>query len=110
MVVCIPVSTGGVVGHSWGRAARVAVVRIEGGQIASMTEHDVGWDTLHEAGPEGSHHARVATFLKDHGVDMVVAGHMGGPMAHMIQQMGIRVQLGAAGSARSAALAAATTV
>jgi predicted Fe-Mo cluster-binding NifX family protein len=110
MVVCIPVSTGGVVGHSWGRASRVAVVRIESGQIASMIEHDVAWDTLHDTGPEGSHHALVARFLKDQGVEMVVAGHMGGPMAHMLQQMGIRVQLGAAGSARSAALAAATTV
>lgn len=109
MVVCIPISTGGVVGHSWGRAARVAVVRVEGGQVASMTEHDVAWDTLHDAGPEGSHHARVAKFLRDEGVQMVVAGHMGGPMAHMLQQMGITVQLGAAGSARAAALNAVTT-
>jgi len=109
LVVCIPISTGGVVGHSWGRAARVAVVRVDGGHIDAMTEHDVRWGTLHDAGPEGSHHARVARFLKEHGVEMVVAGHMGGPMAHMLQQMGIRVQLGAAGSARAAVLAAVTT-
>ena len=110
VVICIPVSTEGVVGHSWGRAPRVAVVRIEGGQIISMTEHDVAWDVLHDEGPEGSHHARVARFLKDEGVGVVVAGHMGGPMAHMLQQMGIRVQLGATGSARAAALAAASIV
>ena len=107
MVICVPVTLDGAIDASWGRAPRVAVIRVEGGTIVADEEHPVGWDSLHDTGTEGSHHARVARFLRDHGVEVVLAGHMGPPMVHMLGQMGIRARLGATGDARAAALAVA---
>jgi predicted Fe-Mo cluster-binding NifX family protein len=106
MNVCIPVTPDGSVGGGWGRAARVAVARVDAGRILGWTEVDVRWDVLHDEGPEGGHHARIARFLLDQGVQVVVAGHMGPPMAHMLERMGIAVHLDADGDARGAVLAA----
>jgi predicted Fe-Mo cluster-binding NifX family protein len=75
------------------------------GQIVDWQEIDVGWDMAHDAGTEGSHHARVATFVRDQGVQAVAAGHMGPPMQNMLSKMGVRVVLSAAGDARAAARA-----
>jgi predicted Fe-Mo cluster-binding NifX family protein len=80
----------------------VAVVRPEGGEIAAWEEHAVAWDALHDIGTEGGHHARVARFLRDHGVEVVVAGHMGPPMVEMLGKLRIVARLGAAGAARVA--------
>ena len=104
MIACIPVAPDGTVGNGWGRAARVAVARIEAGTITAWDEHDVGWDVLHDEGTEGGHHARIARFLSDHGVQVVVAGHMGPPMVQMLGRMGIAVRLDAEGDARAAVL------
>jgi len=104
--VCVPVAPDGTIDPRWGRAARVAVARLEGGRIAAWDEHDVSWDVLHDVGTEGGHHARVATFLRDHGVEVVVAGHMGPPMVQMLGQMQILARLGSAGEARAAVEAA----
>jgi len=102
MIVCIPVASDGRVDPRWGRAQRVAVARVNGGAIESWQEFDVGWGTLHDAGPEGQHHARIARFLQEHGVQSVVADHMGPGMTEMLAKMGIAVRLGAAGAAREA--------
>lgn len=102
MIVCVPVMADGQIDPRWGRAARVAVARVEQGAIVAWDEHDVGWDDLHDRGPEGTHHARIARFLQDHGVTVIVAGHMGPPMARMLAAMGLEVRLGAAGDARAA--------
>ncbi len=102
MIVCVPVTSDGQVDSSWGRAGRVALARVEGGQITSWEEHPVGWDVLHDVGTDGGHHARVATFLRDHGVEVVVAGHMGPPMAQMLAKMRILARTGAQGDARQA--------
>jgi len=102
MIICIPVATDGSVDPRWGRAQRVAVARMNAGAIESWEEFDVGWGTAHDAGPEGQHHARVARFLRDHGVQTVVANHMGDGMSQMLVSMGIDVRLGAAGPAREA--------
>lgn len=106
MIVCVPVTPDGEVDGSWGRAPRVAVARVEGGRILAWDEHDVQWDKLHDVGTDGGHHARVATFLKDHRVEVVVAGHMGPPMVQMLSRMRILARLGAQGDAREAVLAA----
>ncbi|HZC30675.1 MAG TPA: NifB/NifX family molybdenum-iron cluster-binding protein [Gaiellaceae bacterium] len=107
MVVCIPVTKEGHLDPRWGRADRVAVVSVSGTSgIESWEEFEVGWGWRHDEGPEGQHHARVATFLREHGVTTVVAAHMGEGMIHMLGRMGIRVHLGADGLAREAALAA----
>ncbi len=106
VVVCVPVGAGRQVGHGWGRAPRLAVVRVLDGTIADWTEHDVRWDVLHDSTTEGGHHARVVRFLRDEHVDVVVAHHMGPPMARMIATMGLRAVLGAEGDAQRAVLAA----
>jgi predicted Fe-Mo cluster-binding NifX family protein len=106
MIVCVPVTPDGQVDPRWGRAARVAVATIDGGQITAWDELPVAWDVLHDVGTEGGHHARVATFLRDHGVEVVVAGHMGPPMAQMLAKLQILARTGAQGDARRAVEAA----
>ena len=106
MIVCVPVTPGGDVDGGWGRAACVAVATVEDGRITAWEEHDVAWDALHDVGTEGGHHARVATFLRDHKVEVVVAGHMGPPMAQMLARMQILARTGAQGDARVAVAAA----
>jgi predicted Fe-Mo cluster-binding NifX family protein len=102
MVVCVPVTAAGRVDPRWGRAARVAVAEVRDGAITAWREVEVGWDVLHDADGEGMHHARVARFLRQQGVEAVVAAHMGGGMLEMLRRMGLRVHLGAAGDARAA--------
>ncbi len=107
MRVCIPVTHDGQVDPRWGRASRVAVADVEHAEITAWRLFDVGWDALHDSPGEGGHHARVAGFLREHGIRVIVAHHMGPPMRHMIDRMGIDVRLGASGDARRAALSAA---
>ena len=104
MVVCVPVAPDGQVGHSWGRAHRVAIAAVDRHEIVRWQEIDVRWDILHDEGSEGSHHARVGRFLIDHEVEEVVAGHMGGGMRLMLVKMGLTVRVGASGDARRAIL------
>jgi predicted Fe-Mo cluster-binding NifX family protein len=107
MIIAVPVTSDAQVDPRWGRAARVAVARVQDGQIAAWDEHEVRWDELHDSGTEGGHHARIARFVIDQGITMVVANHMGPPMVRMLGSMGIDVRLGAMGSARLAVTAAA---
>lgn len=107
MVICVPVTPDGAVDASFGRAARLAVIRVEGGSITGDEEHEVRWDVLHDEGPHGTHHGRIVRFLMDHGVEAVVADFAGPPMVNTMTKMGLRVWLGASGDARAAALAAA---
>jgi predicted Fe-Mo cluster-binding NifX family protein len=106
MVVCVPITTEGLIDPRWGRADRVAITEITGGGIGTWQEYVVGWDALHDAGGEGSHHARVARFLQEHHVEAVVANHMGPPMVHMLERMGVKTLIGALGNAREAAMKA----
>jgi len=105
MVVCVPVTDDGMIYPRWGRAARVAIADVRAGAFASWREFDVRWDAQHDVGTEGGHHARVAGFLREHRVEVVVAHHMGPPMQHMLGQMGTGVRLEASGDARRAVLA-----
>jgi len=107
MIVCIPVTPEGTIDPRWGRAAQVTVFDVVGGSILTAVSHEVAWDVLHDEGTEGGHHARIARFLRDHRVEVVVAGHMGPPMVHMLGEMAIRTVLDADGDARAAAIAAA---
>jgi predicted Fe-Mo cluster-binding NifX family protein len=107
MIVCVAVTHDGLVAGGWGRAERVAVAAVSDGDVADWKEHDVGWGRLHDSGPEGEHHARIARFLQEHAVEAVVAEHMGPPMRHMLHKMGIQTHLGVTGAARPAALLAA---
>ena len=107
LTVAVPVSPEGMVGHSWGKAPLLAIAEVANGRITSWTVHQVDWDRLHDEGGEGSHHARVVRFIKDHGVTLIVASHMGPPMANTLTKLGCRVVLGSEGDARAAVLAAA---
>jgi predicted Fe-Mo cluster-binding NifX family protein len=107
MVICVAVTAEGTVDPRWGRAHRVAIAAAEGGAIIDWQVFDVSWDTLHDTGPGGAHHARVARFLREHQVDTVLAHHMGEGMARLLQKMGVTVRLGLVGDARWAVTAAA---
>lgn len=107
LVVCVPIGPDGRVGHSWGKAPAVALAVISDGAIVGWSEHAVGWDALHDEGTEGSHHARVVRFLREHDVAGVASAHMGPPMQNTLAKLGIAVDLGAQGDARTAALAVA---
>jgi predicted Fe-Mo cluster-binding NifX family protein len=104
MIVCLAVTPEGLLDPRWGRAERVALADLRTGEISSWREIDVGWGSLRESGSDGSHHARVARFLREHQVDAVVADHMGRDMEHMLGKLGIQVRLGVSGPAREAAL------
>ncbi len=106
MILCVPVTAGGEVDPRWGRAGRVAVAEVDAGQLRRWEEVPVGWDVLHDQATEGNHHARVARFLQEHRVQVVVAGHMGDGMRLMLDRMGIEIRLGATGPAREAVLQA----
>ena len=107
MTIAVALSLDGTAGQGWGRAPRVAIARVEGGRIEAWEVHDVRWDVLHDEGPEGGHHARIARFLKEHGVELVIAGHMGPPMEQMLARMNVAVRLGVDGDARDAVVKAA---
>ena len=104
VVVCVPVTEDGLLGPRWGRADRVAVATVSQDGIDDWQEFGVGWGALHDTGSEGSHHARIARFLLDHRVEAVAAHHMGAPMAHMLEKMGLTVKLGESGQAREVAV------
>jgi predicted Fe-Mo cluster-binding NifX family protein len=100
--VCVSVTGEGTVDPRWGRAERVAVADVDDGIVVGWQEYAVGWDSLHDAGTEGAHHARVARFLREHRVDVVIAEKMGLDMARMLGKLDVVVRLGATGDARTA--------
>ena len=104
MIVCVPVLSNGLVDPRWGRADSIAVVEVEDGGIENWQESDVSWSTLHDTGTPARHHARVARFLKENHVEVVVADHVGEGMVKMLDTMGIELHLGAHGRARDAVL------
>lgn len=106
MIVCVPVTSDGMIDPRWGKADRVAVADLLDGEISSWQEVEVSWSRLHDEGTPGSHHARVATFLREHQVEAVVANHIGPGMVQMLNTMGLPAHLGAVGDARAAVQAA----
>ncbi|HEX2895280.1 MAG TPA: NifB/NifX family molybdenum-iron cluster-binding protein [Marmoricola sp.] len=102
-IVCVPVTPTGEVDRRWGKAAHVALARLQDGAVVDWRVVDVGWDRLHDEGGEGQHHARIVRFLRDNGVAVVVAGGMGPPMQNTLAKLGVRTVLGVTGDARAAA-------
>lgn len=105
MIVCVTIQSGEV-GGGWGKARTVALATVSDGAITDWREIEVRWDIAHDEGAEGSHHARIVRFLRENGVEVVVAGHMGPPMQNTLAKLGVRVVIGATGDARAAVLAA----
>lgn len=102
MIAVVPVTEQGNVDPRWGKAARVAVARVEDGEIVEWTEHPVGWDAAHDLGGEGSHHARIVRFLREQAITHVVVNHMGAPMVNTITKMGLTIVPAASSNAREA--------
>ncbi|HEU4513175.1 MAG TPA: NifB/NifX family molybdenum-iron cluster-binding protein [Nocardioidaceae bacterium] len=102
MIVCTTLGPDGVVGGGLGRASHVALASVDDGQVTSWDEIEVGWDRLHGEGTEGSHHARIVKFLREHDVNVVVAKGVGEGMQRVLGNMGIRMALGLQGDARQA--------
>ena len=71
---------------------------------------DVGWDRAHDEGSHGSHHARVATFLRENSVQVVAVDHVGEGMRRMLPSLGIRLVEGVAGPARAATISVAAGI
>ena len=107
MTTAIAINSDGTIGGGWGRAHLVVVATVAEGTVTHWQEIEVAWDVAHDEGTEGSHHARIARFLRDNNVDTVIAGHMGEGMVRMLATMGIRTVLDVAGDARAVAVAAA---
>lgn len=106
MIVAVNV-VGDSVGTGLGKAKTMAVAQVEDGQIESWQTFDVGWDVLHDQVDEaghGAHHARIVKFMKDNAVEAVVSGHVGPPMIHTLDLMGLAVIVNAAGDARQAVI------
>ncbi|MCL2849072.1 MAG: NifB/NifX family molybdenum-iron cluster-binding protein [Micrococcales bacterium] len=93
-------------GGGLGRAHVLGVAEVVDAQVTAWSQHEVGWDVLHDEGPRGSHHARIVRFMREHEVGVVVTGHLGPPMHHTLTALGCKVVSGATGDARAAALAA----
>lgn len=101
---------GDQVASGLGRARTMAVAAVGDGEVTSWEVVEVGWDALHGQGAEGTHHARIVRFMREHHVDAAVTGHMGAPMLNTMQKLGVVPLVGAAGDARAACLEAAAMV
>ena len=108
MIIAVNI-VGDLVGGGLGRAQSIAVADVQQGQIVAWDEVAVGWDVSHDqpGTDHGSHHARIVAFMREHHVDAVVTGHIGPPMAHTLDLMGIVLFTDVEGPARQAAMAAA---
>lgn len=101
MIVCTPVTATDEVDPRWGRADWIAVTTVRDGVLEGWERINVSWSTLHDEGSSARHHARVAKFLLDHGVEAVVANHVGDGMVRMLDTMKIKLIVDASGDARS---------
>lgn len=104
--VVTPVDAHGNTGDGWGRAHWMAVGTVSDGTITDWQVHEVAWDVAHDQGSEGAHHARIARFLKEQGVQVAVLRHCGGGMQRMLTKMGIPLLAATEGDAQASVLAA----
>lgn len=106
MILLTPVTEDGRTDSRFGRAHWVAIAEVAGGELTSWTVHEVDWDGLHDAGTHGSHHARVISFLREQGVEAVVAPMMGEGMARMLTSAGLPILPASPGDAKASVLTA----
>ncbi len=109
MIVGVTTAPDGTVGGGLGRAQTMAVTEVRDGVATSWTEHHVGWGDLHGTGPEGTHHARIVRFVREHALETVVTSGLGDGMRNTMGKLGVVVRTDLSGDARAAAVAAATT-
>jgi len=109
MIVGVTTTPEGTVGGGLGRAQTMAVADVRDGAVVAWTAHHVGWGDLHGTGPEGTHHARIVRFVREHGLEGVVTSGLGEGMRTTMGKLGVVVRTDLAGDARAAAVAAAAT-
>lgn len=109
MKYAIAVTPDDLLGGGWGRAHWVAVATYADNAVTAWHVHEVDWDTLHDTGGEGVHHARIVRFLRDNGVQAVVSNHMGPGMRNTLDKMGIPVLPAQSPSARESVVLAAAS-
>ena len=107
MVIAAAVEADGSIGHTWGKARTVAVAAVREGRVVDWQEYAVGWDAAHDQGTHGAHHARVVRFLREYGVETVLARHVGDGMRRTLAGMGVRLVEVPGGDARAAMATAA---
>ena len=103
MIVGVTTTPHGTVGGGLGRAQTVAVADVPDGEVTSWTEVPVGWGDLHGIGPEGTHHARIVRFVREHGLERVVTSGLGEGMRTTMGKLGVVVRTDLTGDARAAA-------
>ncbi|RLP06484.1 NifB/NifX family molybdenum-iron cluster-binding protein [Propionibacterium australiense] len=74
-----------------GRAPRMAVATVEDGRLVDWRVEETSWDVLHDQGEHGQHHARIVRFMRDNGVEVAAAAHMGPPMVNTLNKLGLAV-------------------
>lgn len=109
MIVAVTVSPQGTVSGGLGRAQTVAVAEVRDGAVASWAEVEVGWGDLHGSGPEGTHHAQIVRFVREHALECIVTSGLGESMRTTLAKLGVVVRTDLHGDARNAAVVAATT-
>ena len=92
MIVGVTTTPHGTVGGGLGRAQTVAVADVRDGEVTSWTEVPVGWGDLHGIGPEGTHHARIVRFVREHGLERVVTSGLGEGMRTTMGKLGVVVR------------------
>ncbi|MDN6657974.1 MAG: dinitrogenase iron-molybdenum cofactor [Acidipropionibacterium jensenii] len=108
MNLMIPVRPDGSVEPRFGKAPMVGVAQVDAdGTIHQWTSYRVDWDRLHDTGSEGSHHARIVTFLREHEIDAVVTTHVGHGMQRTLASMGLPILTATSPDARGSVSAAA---
>lgn len=107
MKYAIPVTADDRLGPSLSRAHWVAIATYADNAIITWRVYEVEWDVLHETEGEDAHDARVAVFLREHGVGAVVANHVGAGLRPTLKRVGIPVFPAKSPSARGAVVLAA---
>jgi len=105
MKIFTPVTADGQSGSHFGRAHWASVAEVADGVISDWQVHEIAWDIAHDQGTHGAHHARVARFFKEQGIEAVVAAEMGPGMMRMLTTMGLPILPASPGDAQASVLA-----
>jgi predicted DNA-binding protein (UPF0251 family)/predicted Fe-Mo cluster-binding NifX family protein len=96
MIVAVPFLQGDVNAHFGSTQAFLVAEGVEG------TEGKVERTTIFEVQGMQHNHAGIAGFLKEQGVEVILAGGMGGPMQQALKMQGFELYCGVSGPAVAA--------